>query len=83
MALVRSIIDYLRREHGYRRTRTSLHDLDDRILEDIGIRRDQIDTLAFRLRENERKYAAAEAQNRKNEKARHRTLGGSGLAPQH
>lgn len=83
MALVRSIIAYLRRERDYRRTRTCLHDLDDRILEDIGIRRDQIDTLAFELREHERRHAEVEAKDRRNEKERRDTLGGHGLAPQH
>ena len=82
MAIVSSVMSYLRREFGYRLTRRQLHELDDRILQDIGLRRDQIDTLALQLRDKARANDAAEAHNRHNEKAQKRGLGG-GLAAQH
>lgn len=83
MALVSSVIKFLRRERDYRRTRTSLHGLDDRLLNDIGVRRDQIDTLALELREIEGRHDAAEAQNRRNESARRKSAGEGGFAHQH
>lgn len=83
MALVISIIDFLRRERDYRRTRSSLHSLDDRLLRDIGVRRDQIDSLAFQLREAQCRRADADARSRRNEETRRRPLDGRGLAAQH
>ena len=83
MEIVSSIINYLRRERGYRLTRSRLQQLDDRILQDIGLRRDQIDSLALKLRNDARAQHAADAQNRRNEKARKRGLGGGGFAAQH
>ncbi|MDA7949014.1 MAG: DUF1127 domain-containing protein [Hyphomicrobiaceae bacterium] len=82
MAIVSSIMSYLRRELGYRVTRRQLHELDDRILQDIGLRRDEIDGLALNLREKARANHAAEAHNRRNEKAHKGGVGG-GLAAQH
>ena len=82
MAIVSSIMSYLRRELGYRVTRRQLHELDDRTLEDIGLRRDEIDGLALKLRNQARANDAAEAHNRRNEKAHKSGLGG-GLAAQH
>jgi uncharacterized protein YjiS (DUF1127 family) len=83
MALVSSVINFLRRERDYRRTRTSLHGLDDRLLNDIGVRRDQIDTLALELRAIERRHGAAEAQDRRNQNALRKAVGGGGFAHQH
>lgn len=82
MELIKSYVEFLRRRREYRITRSSLHDLDDRLLADIGVRRDQIDTLARDLHKAELKRDAAAAQERKEEKARRNTMGGHGLAPQ-
>lgn len=83
MALLTSIFDYLRRERDYRKTCKSLHQLDDRLLHDIGLRRDQINTVAYDLYEAERRHSAAKAQHRRQEKAGRGSMGGTGLAPQH
>lgn len=82
MSIVSSIMSSLRRELGYRVTRRQLHELSDRMLDDIGLRRDEIDTLALQLREKARANDAAEAHNRRNAKAQKRGVGG-GLAAQH
>ena len=82
MVIVSSIMSYLRRELGYRVTRRQLHELDDRTLQDIGLRREEIDGLALKLRNHARANDAAEAHNRRNEKARKGGVGG-GLAAQH
>ncbi len=82
MAIVSSILNYLRCEFGYRSTRRQLQELDDRTLQDIGLRRDEIDGLAMKLREEARANHAAEAHNRRNEKAHKRGVGGGGLAAQ-
>ena len=83
MVIVTSLLNTLRQERGYRRTRSILHNMDDHRLQDIGVRRDQIDSLAFELREAERKRATADARKRRDEKRQGRTFGGHGLAPQH
>lgn len=84
MAFLQTVWDYLRTAKDYRHTRRCLHNLDDRLLADIGLRRDQIDTLAHELYEVERKKTALEAENRKNEKSsRSGSFDGHGLAPQH
>lgn len=83
MTLLTSLFDYLRRERNYRKTCRSLHQLDDRILHDIGLRRDQINSVACELYEAERQYSAANAQNRRQDKARRGAMGASGLAHQH
>ena len=83
MAIVSSILSYLRRELGYRVTRRQLHELDDRTLQDIGLRRDEIDGLALKLRDEARVNDAAEAHNRRSENAHKRGVGGGGLAAQH
>lgn len=84
MAFLQTVLDYLRNAYGYKQTRTCLHNLDDRLLADIGLRRDQIDTLARDLYQAERKKTALEAENRRNEKSsRSGSFGGHGLAPQH
>jgi len=83
MDIVSSIVRFMRQEVDLRRTRKSLHELDDRILQDIGVRRDEINSLTLQLRDNARAQAAAEAQNRRNDKAHKRGLGGGGFAAQH
>ena len=83
MGLLTEIFDYFRRANDYRQTRAILHDLDDRILHDIGLRRDQIDSVARDLYETERRRSDAIAQNRRQDKARRGSMGGTGLAAQH
>ena len=81
MVLVSSILNYLRQERECRATSLQLHAMDDHRLADIGIRRDQIDSLVADKREIKRKNAAAEAQNKSNSQGS--ALGGHGLAAQH
>jgi len=83
MTILTSLFDYLRRERNYRKTCKSLHQLDDRILHDIGLRRDQISSVARELYENERRHSAALVQNRRRDKAHRGPVGTSGLAHQH
>jgi CBS domain containing-hemolysin-like protein len=52
-------------------------------LADIGLRRDQINTLVAEQRKNKRTQAAAEAQNKRKTQTSGATLGGNGLAAQH
>ena len=83
MVLVSSILNYLRQERDYRATRRVLHNMDDHLLRDIGVRRDQIDSLAHEQREISREHAAAEARNRRNRRGSTPSVGGHGLAAQH
>lgn len=83
MVILSSILKFLRRERGYRATRTLLHSMDDHLLQDIGVRRDQIDSLVAEQRAYKRKQAAAGAQNRPTAPGSNSTLGGHGLAAQH
>ena len=80
MVLVSSILNYLRQERSYRATCTLLHAMDDHLLQDIGIRRDQIDSLVAEQRVIKRKNAAAEADNRRRS---YPTFSGNGLSHQH
>ena len=80
MVLVSSILNYMRQERKYRATCDLLHAMDDHRLADIGIRRDQIDSLVAAQREIKRKHAAAEAEDKRNSQA---AVGGHGLAAQH
>ena len=82
MVLVSSILNYLRQERDYRTTSTLLHAMDDHLLQDIGIRRDQIDSLISEQRKIKRQLAETEAQNRRNTRSSRPTFGGRGLAPQ-
>ena len=83
MVIVSSIMNFLRQSRSQRATRTLLHSMDDHLLQDIGIRRDQIDSLIAEQRALNRKQAAAEAQNRRNSRGSNSSLGGHGLAAQH
>ena len=80
MVLVSSILNFLRREREYRATSALLHSMDDHLLQDIGVRRDQIDSLLAEQRELKNKLAATEAEKRRNSYPTH---SGRGLAPQH
>lgn len=81
MVLFSSFLNYLSQERKYRATSDLLHAMDDHRLEDIGVRRDQINALLAERRQLERQRLAAEAENKRN--SRSSTLGGRGLAPQH
>ncbi|HDL16936.1 MAG TPA: DUF1127 domain-containing protein [Rhizobiales bacterium] len=83
MVIFSSIVNFLRRERDYRTTRTLLHAMDDHLLQDIGVRRDQIDSLVAEQRALKREQAAIEAQNQRNSRGSNSTLGGRGLAAQH
>ena len=83
MVLVSSILNYLRQQRYYRNTRTLLHNMDDHLLQDIGVRREQIDSLVLEQRENRRQQTEAEAQNRRITRGSRPTPGGHGLAAQH
>lgn len=80
MVFVSSILNYLRQESVYRATRAQLHAMDDHLLADIGIRRDQINSLVAEQREIKNKLAATEAENQRTSRP---TFSGQGLAPQH
>ena len=80
MVLVSSILNFLRREREYRATSTLLHAMDDHLLQDIGVRRDQIDSLLAEQRVIKSKQAAAEAENRRKS---YPTFSGRGLSHQH
>jgi uncharacterized protein YjiS (DUF1127 family) len=83
MVLVSSILNYLRQERDYRATSNLLHAMDDHILQDIGVRRDQIDSLISEQRAIKKKLAATEAENRRNTRSSGSTFSGRGLSPQH
>jgi uncharacterized protein YjiS (DUF1127 family) len=83
MVFVSSILNYLRQEREFRATSKQLHAMDDHLLADIGLRRDQINTLVAEQRKNKRTQAAAEAQNKRKTQTSGATLGGNGLAAQH
>ena len=83
MVLVSSILNYLRQERDYRATRTVLHNMDDHLLLDIGVRRDQIDSLALEQREIRRAQAAAKVRIRRNRRGSASRVGGQGLVAQH
>ena len=83
MVLVSSILKYLRQQRDYRTTRTLLHNMDDHMLQDIGVRRDQIDSLILEQREIRRQQTAAEARDRRNRRGSRPTPGGHGIAAQH
>ncbi len=83
MDFVSSILKFLRAERDTRATRTLLHNMDDHILRDIGVRRDQIDSLILEQREIQRQQTQAEAQNRRDRQGSRPTPGGHGLAAQH
>ncbi len=83
MVLFSSIINFLNQEREYRATSTMLHAMDDHLLQDIGIRRDQIDSLVAEQRELKRNAAANEAKTKRNTQTPGATLGGHGLAAQH
>lgn len=80
MVLVSSILDYLRQERKYRATRSQLHAMDDHLLADIGIRRDQINSLVAEQRAIKGKLAATEAEN---QPASRPAFSGRDLAAQH
>jgi uncharacterized protein YjiS (DUF1127 family) len=80
MVLFSSIINFLNQEREYRATTSLLHAMDDHRLADIGIRRDQIDSLVAEQRELKRQKAASEAENRPTQRP---AVGGHGLAAQH
>ncbi len=83
MVFFSSIVNFLRTERETRATRTLLHAMDDHLLQDIGVRRDQIDSLVAEQRDLKREKATAEAQNRRNSRGSNSALGGRGLAAQH
>ena len=83
MVLVSSILNFLRQERKYRATTALLHAMDDHLLQDIGVRRDQIDTLVAEQRKIKRQRAAVEAEDKRNTQSRHRAVDGRGLAAQH
>ena len=83
MVLVSSILNYLRQEREYRSTCNLLHAMDDHLLQDIGIRRDQIDSLVAEQREIKNRRAVAEAENRRNTPSSRPTFSGRGMAHQH
>jgi len=80
MVLVSSILNYLRQVRTLRATSNLLHAMDDHLLQDIGIRRDQIDSLITEQQEIKNKRAAAEAENRRKSYPAH---SGRGLSHQH
>lgn len=80
MILVSSILNFLRNKREYRATSTLLHAMDDHLLQDIGVRRDQIDLLLAEQRVIKSKQAAAEAKNRRKS---YPTFSGRGLSHQH
>ena len=83
MILVSSILNYLRLERDRRATRTLLHAMDDHLLRDIGLRRDQIDTLVAEQREFNRQRAAADAESTRKTQTPDATFGDHGIAAQH
>lgn len=83
MVIVSSILNYLRQEREYRASCNLLHAMDDHLLQDIGIRRDQIDSLVAEQRELKRKAAASEAENKRDTQTPGAAIGGHGLAAQH
>ncbi len=83
MVLVSSILNFLHQEREHRATCDLLHAMDDHRLADIGIRRDQIDSLVAEQREIKRNAAAAEAENKRSSQTPGAALGGHGLAAQH
>ena len=80
MVLVSSILNYLRQMRSMRATSNLLHGMDDHLLQDIGIRRDQIDSLVAEQQELKNRRAAAEAENRRKP---YPTFSGRGLSHQH
>ena len=80
MVLVSSILNYLRQVRTLRATSNLLHAMDDHLLQDIGIRRDQIDSLIAEQQEIKNKRAAAEAEKRRKS---YPTFSGRGLSHQH
>ena len=83
MVLFSSILNFLNQEREYRATTSLLHAMDDHRLADIGIRRDQIDSLVTEQRELKRNAPASEAENNRNTQTPGAALGGHGLAAQH
>lgn len=83
MVIVTSILDFVRRERNYRKTRSILHSMDDHRLRDIGIRRDQIDRLSYELRTEHRFDGTDKAHRTRGKRPNIRKFGGQGLAPQH
>jgi uncharacterized protein YjiS (DUF1127 family) len=83
MVLFSSILNFLHQERQYRATTSMLHAMDDHLLQDIGIRRDQIDSLVAEQRELKRQKAASEAKTKHDTQTPGATLGGHGLAAQH
>jgi len=83
MVFFGSVMNFLRQARDQRVTSTLLHSMDDHLLQDIGVRRDQIDSLVAEQRKLNREKAAAEAQNRRNRRGSGSALGGHGLAAQH
>ena len=83
MVLFSSILNFLRQERKHRATCDLLHAMDDHRLADIGIRRDQIDSLLAEQREIKRNQAAAEAENKRNTQTPGASLRGHDLAAQH
>ena len=80
MVLVSSILNYLRQVRTLRATSNLLHAMDDHLLQDIGLRRDQIDSLIVEQQEIKNKRAAAEAENRRKS---YPAYSGRGLSHQH
>jgi len=83
MVLFSSILNFLQQEREYRATTSMLHAMDDHLLQDIGIRRDQIDSLVAEQRELKRQKAASVAKTKRDTQTPGATLGGHGLAAQH
>lgn len=83
MVFVSSILKFLRQQRDSRATRTLLHNMDDHMLKDIGLRRDQIDSLILEQREINRRKTQADARDRRNRRGSRPTPGGQGLAAQH
>ncbi len=80
MVIVSSIVNYLRQARTMRAAGGVLHSVDDHLLQDIGVRRDQIDSLIAEQHVIKSKRAAAERENRRKS---YPTFSGRGLSAQH
>lgn len=80
MVFVSSVLNFLRQARTMRATSRLLHSMDDHLLQDIGVRRDQIDSLISEQLEIKNKRAAAERENRRKSTP---AFGGRGLSAQH
>ncbi len=80
MVIVSSILNYLRQARTMRATSKLLHSMDDHLLQDIGVRRDQIDSLITEQHVIKSKCAAAERENRRKS---YPAISGQGLTHQY